>query len=528
MANSGKVGVGGGGGEHCSSSTKLLTNWRLSSPVSPSSNTLVSSSTSANSTTTNLTMVQQQQQQQQQPSTVTLPTTTTSNDLVNILRHQKRIIWGEEVPSPMTSMSMSEMANQDNYVMTMGVSPLITIGPLSRNNGSNNSGNVAVGGGGGGGGGSTISNVNNNSTNVIPKDEIVTITSSTVTNSVVQQHLSRVLELDQLRNYFQLIEPSDSGSVESKFGNGSQYFLSLLDQSMPRLTNCGHYYRMRYAVYALPRSVTRSMNTSNWRNRGQQSSAPSVSDSDSNSIGRKRTLLLHIGEMHLYTIFPKDGVKPEPESYSRDLLPKWCRASSIPTTVSTSGKGSNYIHYENISFFLNQTPLTDDEWSTLKVSENEVNQMSMNFRRFLKQLNSIVVNVCSGDQQSTNGGAYNSTCLLEQLKYPKTGDFFLNPDRISEQFLRNQAEMFARYQAYHSGVAKYSDDPIQNLNSECSTDGKWSGKVLPLPAIGASTSSSSNSSTIIKDLGMLLNETLFVETLHRLKNQAELKSCGQP
>lgn len=368
---------------------------------------------------------------------------TSRNELLNFLRQQKRIIWGEEVPCSTTSWSL-ENTNPNNCILTMGVNPLITIRPVSRSD--------------------------------TCKDDIL-ITSSTST-SVSQSN--RVLELNQLKNYFLLAEPESSEHSLNRFNY--KYYLSLLDPSMPRLTNCGHYYRMRYAVYVMPKrpSNNRSMSFSNWR-------SSSVENVPSSSF--KKNQLVHIGEMHLYTIFPK-----EPKMESKEKLGKSAQ--------------TDFIHYENISFFLNQTPLTSQELCTLQMSENDLNQLAINFRRYLKHLNSIIVTVKTTTSYLLDQETFNSTFLLEQLKYPKSSDQFTNSDRFCDQFIRNQYEMFARYyQHYYGNNTQVSYALLDKVDTSIADNTKC------CLATSTTTAVSNNLKDNSKDT---LNSDMFIANLFRL------------
>lgn len=417
-------------------------------------------------------------------SDVLTPNFTSRNQLLNFLHQQKRIFWGEEVPCSTTSWSL-ESSNPNNCILTMGVNPLITIRPVNRND--------------------TI------------KDDIL-ITSSAST-SVAQS--SRVLKLGQLKNYFRLSEPETSDYNQIRFNY--KYYLSLLDPSMPRLTNCGHYYRMRYAVYVMAKPGTgfRSMNQSNWRNssfvdassRGQRQqqqqpqqqqsrcAQPQQQQTKQQQQPQQQHHLIHIGEMHLYTIFPKNN--------------RLDAAAPRDKTTGTTVAGSDYIHYENISFFLNQTPLTKSDLSTLQMTESDLNQLTINFRRYLKHLNSIIVSVKTATLNfHLDQGNFNSTFLLEQLKYPITSEQFANTDRLCEQFLRNQAEMFARYHQFHHGSTTSSSG---DLLSKCATNTSLNNATNSTNASSASSSSASAT----KDTH---NSDLFIANLLRLSSNISNES----
>ena len=348
------------------------------------------------------------------------------------LRHQtKHVIWGGEVPR--TSNVVSLDSDQASSLMNLGTNPLITIRPAGRNEN---------------------------------KEDIV-ITSGPLTTSLKTMNSSnRMIDLDQLRNYFLLDRKEDTTTgynvdggltrATSQEGTKMQYFLSLLDPSMPRLTNCGYYFRMRYAVYVSMKQwamykTSDSSSTSNWRKRRVPVERLVVSSEDRNSgevevrknassllLQQRKNPLLHIGEMHLYTIFPKDD-KLDQGNFNIEQLPRWCK----------DGK-SNFIHYENISFFQNQTPLNMEEEALMRVTETDIGHMIQNFRRVLKLFNSIDV-PSSVISDSGERIYYISTYLLEKLKYPKLSDDITKPDRTCEQFFRNQMEMFARYEAYFNG-----------------------------------------------------------------------------
>ncbi|OTF78752.1 hypothetical protein BLA29_005278, partial [Euroglyphus maynei] len=243
----------------------------------------------------------------------------------------KRIIWGKEIPHIVHhhSPNATNIQTFDNYIMILGSNPLITIRPI----------NI--------------------------RDEI----STSSTSSYGDPHTSRVFELDNLRNYFQLYEP-ESSSVHQG-GHSSirfryEYFLSLLDPTMPRLTNCGNYYRMRYAVYVAIKNPDVLAN--DWRNK------PVPPDESMKSLPGKRKLV-HIGEIHLYTIVPELSTGRRYHSIDRFTL--------APS-----------IHYENISFFSSQIPLSREELQVLQLSNNGTSDFTTivnHFRGYLKYLNTIVV-----------------------------------------------------------------------------------------------------------------------------------------
>ena len=305
----------------------------------------------------------------------------------------KRIIWGKEIPHVVHHHSSNTNNIQifDNYIMILGSNPLITIRPI----------NI--------------------------RDEV----STSSTSSYDDPHTNRVFELDNLRNYFQLNEPESSSfhhgqSTISTIRFRYEYFLSLLDPTMPRLTNCGNYYRMRYAVYVAIKNSDSMSNDFNvaandWRN--MQASLPSTK-----LLPCKRKLV-HIGEIHLYTIVPESTLSSGKLYNSMDQ-------SKLPP----------YIHYENISFFSSQIPLSREELQVLQLSNNssgtsDFTTIVNHFRGYLKYLNTIVV----VDEHRMNAKPNRSTCLLEQLKYPKNLDQFSNPDRIFHQFNRTQCTMLAKY-----------------------------------------------------------------------------------
>lgn len=407
------------------------------------------------------------------------------SDLNSVMgRPQKRIIWGEEVP---LTAAIGERQFPDDsfgpssYVMTMGVNPLITIRPVLK---GDETGGLAV-----------------------SKEEAIIFNPNSA-SGVVPSH--RVLELDQLRNYFQLTAPeSGSYGFDSVYQVKSRFFLSLLDPSMPRLTNCGNYYRMRYAVYVMPkRAANRSMFQGNWRNRAAgrgytTARADYEQPQQEDGVQASGGTVLHIGEMHLYTIFPKDGGKQR-VSGGREWIPQWCL------------ERPDYIHYENISFFLNQTALSGEEQSALRATETDVNQMVQHFRRFLKHLNSTYVSsTVSAAITNPHEVSYNSTFLLEQLKYPKAGEHFTNPDRVCEQFVRNQMDMFARYQVNFREQAEVAAAVASLVSSELPNDSQMA-TACSVPSEVYPKESAASKDCLTMDL--------FLAKLHRLRNQAEWKS----
>lgn len=220
-------------------------------------------------------------------------------------------------------------------------------------------------------------------------------------------------------------------------------------------------------------------NTVNWRKRR-------ISDRVQTGKSTGQSLLLHIGEMHLYNIFPKDG-KLQHSGFNEDQLPRWCK----------EGK-SSYIHYENISFFVNQSSLSREEETTLRVTESDINQMTHSFRRYLNSLNSIGMSLSA---HSADQFTYSSNFLLEQLKYPKSSDHFINSDRTCEQFVRNQVEMFARYEE-HFADKKQADR---------------AGTSLDTPVVKSKVKLSIEPNKKSKDL---LTGDSFVASLFRLNNQS--------
>lgn len=405
----------------------------------------------------------------------------------------KRIFWGEEVPlmavpslsgtktvtstaQPLTQSKSMTKDTDVSYSMTAGHSLLITIKPVK-------GGNAGAG-----------------------SDE-----SSASAAHHLQRQPRRLLELSSLLNFFQLLVPEGAVDGDDIDGSSSSlsyvdkqkaqkilcckspYFLTLLDPSMPRLTNCGYYYRMRYAVYvmvstssstALSSSVPQKfaehhISGNNWRSCNNNSSSsnslqPLGGPSQlkvvppAPSRGTSDPLVLHIGELHVYTIFPKEGGggkggkgSNKDADRSSQYFPKWCQPG--------------HIHYENVSFFANTALLNDEELAALQpVTASDISTMVLNFRRTLKLLNSVVINPVSGEirleqQQHSQHQpvepdeiyqhSFESTLLLEQFKYPKCSATFSNTDRTVHQFVRNQVEMFSRYQAHYSSAANGDTSP---------------------------------------------------------------------
>ncbi|KAH9417772.1 hypothetical protein DERP_011484 [Dermatophagoides pteronyssinus] len=480
------------------------------------------------------------QQQQQQTLSQQPPPAYKRNQMMT-----KRIIWGKEIPhivqhnhhnhhhlnhhnhhhlSSSTNNNNNTGNNTqtfDNYVMILGSNPLITIRPI----------NI--------------------------RDEMATSSTS----SYGDPYTSRVFEMDNLRNYFQLNEPESSTSSTNHHSSSSsssisslsattttnpirfryEYFLSLLDPTMPRLTNCGNYYRMRYAVYVAIKNsdsfgggggggigggnIDFNSITNDWRNKQYQQQKVSPSSSLSSS----KRKLVHIGEIHLYTIVPESIVSIGRRYYNNQHSIDYHNSNSTATSILPS------IHYENISFFSSQIPLSREELQVLQLSNNN-NSISNNnngttngqsdftsivnhFRSFLKYLNTIIVTVSDENHHinnNNNGGSggkqsYRSTCLLEQLKYPKIIEQFINPDRIFHQFNRIQCTMLTKYLSQQQQQQFQPLQPLDVVTASAASTLSLSSSVVEkqLQLNGAKTSTSTNEPDII-------TEEIFVQNLIQL------------
>lgn len=309
---------------------------------------------------------------------------------INNSSSSKRIVWGEEIPH--CFYSANTIQSDYRYIITIDKNPLITIKPIDNKDDENFC-----------------------DRKLIDKKEII----------LANDH--RILDLKNLRNYFCLSKPHQgsknrqqnlSNSIAqqySKSSDGFRYYLALLDQRMPRQTNCGNYYRMRYAVYCGINGSRKS-----WRSKA-----------DTDSILILSTVIAHIGELHLYTKVPDE-----------DQI-------------------DSMIRYENISFFLNSNPIARDglQASERTLLDINFNQIGNHFRRYLKELHSIILPL-------HRSGGHQSTYLLEQLRYPKLRSDFINRDRNCERFLRTQSLMLARY-------SKLSRDLQENQRAQALTIEKF-------------------------------------------------------
>lgn len=427
--------------------------------------------------------------------------------------NKARIFWGEEVPQmgPVHAAqdnSKNDLKSDDVSYMTLktntGHLPFISIQPIKSGE---------------------------------SRDDYSTASHTPSNQHLLSQHL---LKLSSLRNYFQLLTTEDDGkldevnigsinkALEQKVSLKSPYFLALVDPSMPRLTNCGYYYRMRYAVYVLlsassnPSTKLVDHKSGGWRSKEQKPETP-LSASD---------LVLHIGELHVYTIFPKGG--PEKgKSNNRQkegLQPKWC--------LATPG----YLHYENVSFFANSSPLK----TIAPLIEADIATLVLNFRQTLKLLNSVTVlkevqlgqnrqqkleKVSKKENFLQNTVTESCSLLLEQLKYPKSGASFSNTDRLSDAFVRNQADMFAHYyQAFFSHTAILAStralvSPAPELRHFDVVAKKWSAALSPSagtflgkkppPKLSAVTDKKEVDWSTVND---------FIGKLHFLRNEAAKSS----
>lgn len=252
---------------------------------------------------------------------------------------------------------------------------------------------------------------------VSPPDGSIASSTNNIVLATTKEQLtnSRLLTLSMLRNYFKLRKPAAASTASV------DYYLALLDPSMPKLTNCGRYYRMRYVVYvdvksrgvmatATARGYETRPTEDNWRCRGRQQQQQLPPQSTNQGA---EPLLLQVGELHLYVNCGQE----------QDCAVERKDAKKIT------------LMYENISFFLNQTPLTADQIERIGLVDSSLDRLVLSFRRILKQLD---------DDQRVAPGVTGSSLLLEQVKYPKSVTSFRNVDHVVGHFLRNQESMLAK------------------------------------------------------------------------------------